>query len=193
MNYLIPDEYIRYIFTEKINQEYKDTGTQECALYCTGCAFVTDATQHPHEEECLSSTNKELNRLAKLSITDFPLIENDIRQTKDVEKTPNRIVDNKLEPQRNLVLVVRRHKIIDLSEDLETKLLSQHPSIVDITFARTFFIEFSIGHPSIMSDLNGVNVFAEVENLSTNSTLSVNPMKAVFMAQSGYYKYFSQI
>ena len=109
---------------------------QECALYCTGCAFVTDATQPCHEKECLSGSNKELNRLAKLSITDFPLIENNIIPS-DNEDNSNPI------KHQNLVLVVRRHKIIDLACDLEDEILTQHPSIVDITFARNFFIEFN--------------------------------------------------
>ena len=109
---------------------------QECAIYCTGCAFVTDTTQQQHEMECLSSSNKELNRLAKLSITDFPLIESKYPGTNPTENEENSIV----ETQSNLVLVVRRHNIIDLAEDLENKILSQHPSIVDITFSRTFLV-----------------------------------------------------
>ena len=125
---------------EKINLEYKETGMQECALYCTGCAFVTDTAQPSHENDCLSSHNKELNRLAKLSINDIPLMDD----------APPKVV-----------LVVRRHKIIDLVEDLESSILSQHPSIVDIKFARTFFVEFATVpglHQDLLSSLNAVDV-----------------------------------
>ena len=154
---------------------------QECALYCTGCAFVTDATQQCQEKGCLSGPNKELNRLAKLSITDFPLIEN-----KNYHADLNGDHQNLLK-QQNSVLVVRRHKIIDLANDLDAEILSQHPSIVDITFARNFFIQFNSNSASKMIHLNGVDV-----NQGSENGGPVNFMKAVYMSHSGYYKFFSQ-
>ena len=158
---------------------------QECALYCTGCAFVTDATQPCHEKECLSGSNKELNRLAKLSITDFPLIETNgnVPMPNDSNSTPTR--------QQNLVLVVRRHKIIDLVKDLENEILSQHPSIIDITFARSFFIQFNrnVGFMSKITQLNDIDINRGCESSGLNTP--INTMKAVAMSHSGFYKFFS--
>ena len=158
---------------------------QECALYCTGCAFVTDATQPCHEKECLSGSNKELNRLAKLSITDFPLIE-----TNGNVPMPNESNSNPTR-QQNTVLVVRRHKIIDLVKDLEDEILSQHPSIIDITFARNFFIQFNrnVGLMSKMTQLNDIDINRGCE--SSGSSMPINVMKAVPMSHFGFYKFFS--
>ena len=94
--------FLFYFIPEKINQEYIKTGMQECALYCTGCAFVTDATQQHPEKECLSSSNKELNRLAKLSITDFPLIQSKDPEIDPLENGHSTIIENKLERKREM-------------------------------------------------------------------------------------------